>query len=131
VEEIMQKIGVSRRTMLAGAAAGTLLAAADRAIAQPAPRVKGPAVWLDMDQQALDDAYDQSKYAPNLQQVIGRYASNSEVTRERLGPPKRLAYGPTTIEGADLFAARRPNAPIHISPTRWSMRSAPSAISTS
>src|SRR5580658_7302120 len=25
----------------------------------------GPAVWRDMDQQALDDAYDQSKYAPN------------------------------------------------------------------
>jgi len=28
-------------------------------------RVKGPLVWLDMDQKQLDDAYDQSVYAPN------------------------------------------------------------------
>jgi len=45
-----------------------------------------------MDQQALDDAYDQSKYAPNQQQVTGRYASNSAAVRERL-PPQRAAYG--------------------------------------
>ena len=30
-----------------------------------APRVKGPIVWLDMDQRELDDAYDQLVYAPN------------------------------------------------------------------
>ena len=27
-------------------------------------RVKGPLVWLDMDQKELDDAYDQAVYAP-------------------------------------------------------------------
>ena len=32
-------------------------------------RPKGPLVWLDMDQKALDDAYDQSVYAPNQRQV--------------------------------------------------------------
>ena len=31
-------------------------------------RTKGPIVWLDMDQQALDDAYDQLVYAPNRDQ---------------------------------------------------------------
>ena len=71
-------------------------------------------MWLDMDQKALDDAYDQSKYAPNIQQVLGRYSTNSEVTRERLGPPKRLSYGPTPIEGADLFATKQPNAPVNV-----------------
>ena len=45
---------------------------------QAPARPKGPRVWLDMDQQELDDAYDQSKYAPNLQQVVKRYATNSE-----------------------------------------------------
>src|SRR5262249_42979084 len=39
------------------------------AVAQPAApaRQKGPRVWLDMDQQELDDAYDQMKYAANAQ----------------------------------------------------------------
>ena len=42
-----------------------------------APRPKGPLVWLEMDQQELDDAYDQSKYAPNQQQVHHRRMVNS------------------------------------------------------
>ena len=48
---------------------------------QQAPRVKGPRVWLDMDQKELDDAYDQSVYAPNQEQIRGRYTTNSEATR--------------------------------------------------
>jgi len=48
----------------------------------------GPAVWLDLDQQALDDAYDQSKYALNRSQTLERYASNSDIARERLGAPR-------------------------------------------
>ena len=34
-----------------------------------ATKVKGPLVWLNMDQQELDDAYDQIVYAPNRDQV--------------------------------------------------------------
>jgi len=52
---------VTRRTLVGGGAA--LLGATGPALAQrPAqpPRVKGPLVWLDMDQQELDDAYDQA-----------------------------------------------------------------------
>jgi arylformamidase len=78
------------------------------------PRQKGPPVWLDLDQQELDDAYDQSKYAANLQQIVKRYATNSEAVRKRLGKPVRLAYGPTPIEGLDLYPARGQNAPIHV-----------------
>ena len=81
---------------------------------QQAARVKGPIVWLDMDQQELDDAYDQSKYAPNIQQVLKRYEVNSEDVRARLGAPKRLAYGATPVEALDLYPARGQNVPIHV-----------------
>ena len=104
------------RTMLAGVAAGAVVASAGPAAQQPAPaaRAKGPLVWLDMDQKELDDAYDQRVYAPNLDQVIKRYATNSELVRARLGAPKRLAYGATPIEALDLYPAKRPNAPINV-----------------
>src|SRR6266850_2399602 len=105
---------VDRRTILAGSVAAA--ASGGAALAQaPAPaRTKGPRVWLDMDQQDLDDAYDQSKYAANLQQVVKRYATNSEGVRARLGAAKRLNYGSTPIEGMDLHATRQANAPVHI-----------------
>jgi arylformamidase len=97
------------------AASAALAATSITALAQaPAARQKGPRVWLDMDQQELDDAYDQSKYAANLQQIVQRYATNSEAVRKRLGNPVRLAYGTTPIEGLDLYRAQRPNAPIHV-----------------
>jgi len=94
--------------------AGTAVAAAGSALAQPALRVKGPRVWLDLDQKELDDAYDQSVYAPNQPQITGRYAANSEATRARLGAPRRFSYGPAPVEGLDVFAAARPNAPVNV-----------------
>jgi arylformamidase len=86
------------------------------ALAQPAPaaRAKGPLVWLDMDQKELDNAYDQRVYAPNMDQVIARCARNSELARERVGAPKRLAYGVTPIKALDLYSAKAANAPINI-----------------
>ena len=106
---------VTRRTLLAGAAA--VLGAAGPASAQPpspAGRVKGPLVWLDMDQQELDDAYDQAVYAPNRDHVLKRCIRNSELARERLGPPRRLAYGPSAIEALDVFTTRALNAPVNV-----------------
>jgi arylformamidase len=67
-----------------------------------------------MDQQALDDAYDQSKYALNRSQIVERYASNSDIARERLGAPRRIAYGPTANEALDLYPAASTSAPISI-----------------
>ncbi len=78
------------------------------------PRVKGPLIWLDMDQQALDDAYDQEVYAPNRDQVVARRLANSERVRAIIGAPQRLAYGPTEIEQLDIFRTARPNAPVNI-----------------
>ena len=79
-----------------------------------AQRIKGPLVWLDMDQQALDDAYDQMVYAPNRDQVHKRNMFNSDRVRARLGAPKRLAYGSKPLEQLDLFATSKPNAPINV-----------------
>ncbi len=108
---------LTRRTLLATAAAGAAAASGSAAMAQRAPqpaRQKGPLIWLDMDQQDLDDAYDQLVYAPNLDHVLKRLARNSELVRERLGAPKRFAYGPTAIEGLDVFTAKAPNAPVNV-----------------
>jgi arylformamidase len=79
-----------------------------------AARVKGPIVWLDMNQQELDDAYDQIVYAPNRDQIAKRRLANSAEARARLGEPLRLAYGPTPIEGVDVYRTKTPNAPIAI-----------------
>jgi arylformamidase len=109
---------LTRRTLLAGAAimAGNAALAQGAPPAPPAPaaRAKGPLVWLDLDQKELDDAYDQSVYAPNLRQITGRYATNSEAVRARIGAPRRLAYGATPIEGLDLYASKTPNAPVQM-----------------
>jgi arylformamidase len=77
-------------------------------------RTRGPLVWLDMDQQALDDAYDQAIYAPNRDQVIKRRVTNSARTRALLGAPQRAAYGPSSIEALDIFRTERPKAPVNI-----------------
>jgi arylformamidase len=77
-------------------------------------RVRGPLVWLDMDQKALDDAYDQSVYAPNQQLVARRRSLASEATLRRLGPPERVAYGMSEIEQLDIYKTKRPNAPVNV-----------------
>jgi arylformamidase len=108
-------VQVSRRAMLGTAAA----IAATPALAEvcpigPAPHEKGPRVWMDFDQVELDAAYDQSVYAPLIGQIQKRYASSSNETRGRLGAPNRFAYGPTSVEGLDLYPAKRSNAPIFV-----------------
>jgi arylformamidase len=79
-----------------------------------AAKAKGPIVWLNMDQQELDDAYDQAVYAPNREQVAKRRLANSAAARQRLGAPLRFAYGPTAIEGLDVYRTTKPNAPVAI-----------------
>jgi len=96
---------VRRRAFLAGAAA---------ALAARSALADGPKVFRDYDRAALDAAYDQSHYAPNLRQLLRRYTSNSELTRTRLGAPRRVAYGPQPIEQLDLYRTERANAPVHI-----------------
>jgi arylformamidase len=71
-------------------------------------------VFLDYDQKALDDAYDQAVYAPNRDQILKRLAYTSELVRKRIGAPERHKYGHADIEGLDLYRARKPGAPINV-----------------
>ena len=61
-------------------------------------------IWRGMTQTQLDAAYNQAAYAPNMQTVLARYAANSELVRQRVGSPRRLAYGPGEKEGLDLYS---------------------------
>lgn len=70
-------------------------------------------VFLDYDQKALDDAYDQAAYAANREQVTQRWRTNSDLARARLGEPERLAYGPAANERLDFFRARKPGSSGH------------------
>jgi arylformamidase len=71
-------------------------------------------VWRGLDQAALDAAYDQAAYAPNRDQVLARRSVASDAVRARLGEPLRFGYGPTAVEGLDVYATSRPGAPINV-----------------
>ena len=114
-----RQIRLTRRALVAGAAAGTVALAAEPASAQrcpavPPPRAKGPLVWRDLDQLELDEAYDQSVYAFNQQHIADRREERNEVVLKAIGKPDRVAYGPAEIEKVDIYQTRRPNAPVLI-----------------
>ena len=74
---------------------------------------KGPLVWLDMDQKALDDAYDQAVWAPNqglIQERRNSAAANAYARLKR----RRLSYGATPIEAFDFYDCGKAHAPIVI-----------------
>lgn len=97
---VLQQLGLGISTAILASCAGR--------------QAKEPPVWLDMDQQALNDAYSQSNFAPNINQVIERWAVNSALVRDRLGSPQRFAYGPGDVEQLDVFPTSRNDAPIHV-----------------
>jgi arylformamidase len=77
-------------------------------------RAKGPPVFLDMDQQALDEAYDQEIWAPNRALIVERRKAASDRARAILGQPKRVAYGPSEHEGLDIFNCGIKGAPVNV-----------------
>jgi arylformamidase len=79
-----------------------------------AATTRGPLVWRDLDQKALDDAYDQDVYAPNRPLIVKRRIAASERARTILGEPQRVPYGPSEYEQIDIFRAPATNAPINI-----------------
>jgi len=117
-------VQITRRMVLGGALALGTAAAAGMALAQPVmqnfvppgmvPKPKGPRVFMDYDKDEIDWAYDQAPWAPNAGEIAKRNAQKSAATLERLGPPRRLAYGPKDIEKLDIYTTQRPNAPINV-----------------
>ena len=75
---------------------------------------KGPPVFLDYDQAALDAAYDQAAYAQNREQLIERRIGASASVRGRIGEPERIAYGTAEIERLDIYRARHDAAPVFL-----------------
>lgn len=71
-------------------------------------------VFLDYDQKALDDAYDQAIYAPNRDQILARLARASELVRQRMGAPEIFSYGEKPIERLELYRCPKAKAPINV-----------------
>ena len=114
---------MTRRSLLCGALVTAVAAASGTALAQQMQnylppgkmaKPKGPLVFLDYDKDEIDFAYDQAPWAPNAPEVSKRNAQKSAAALARLGPPRRLAYGPTDIEKLDIYITKQPNAPINI-----------------
>ena len=72
----------------------------------------GPKVYLDYDQEALDAAYNQAAYAPNMEALNLRRRQLSAEARRHLPAALRLPYGSTEVEQLDVFQTGRPNAPV-------------------
>ena len=105
---------ITRRVLFAGAATGALALTATPAAAQRCPgpaHVKGPPVWLDLDQDELDDAYDQNVYAFNRDNIDARRTANNEIVRAIIGNPTRASYGSKEVEGIDIFKTAKPGSP--------------------
>jgi arylformamidase len=111
------RLSTTRREIFAVASAAVAFHSG-RAFGQqqlgPPPHKKGPIVFLNYDQVELDAAYDQSAYESNFAQVQARLASNSESARQRIGQPKRIAYGSGEIEQLDVFPTKQSKAPIFV-----------------
>jgi arylformamidase len=107
---------LTRRGIIASATTSALTLVASPALAQRCPptapeRVKGPPIWLDMDQQDIDEAYDNDVYAFNAKTIEQRRQFNNEIAQSILDKPQRVAYGPTEIEKLDIYKTKRTNAP--------------------
>lgn len=68
-------------------------------------------IWLDLDQEALDNAYDQTVYAPNFAQLNARRVAKSAEARRRLGEPQRRSYGISPVEQLDIYRTTKKRAP--------------------
>lgn len=60
-------------------------------------------VFLDYDQKALDDQYEQRVWVPHADEIIRRYSEKSNLVREKLGEPRVERYGPTPPETLDIY----------------------------
>jgi arylformamidase len=71
-------------------------------------------VYLDYDQAELDRNYTQSAWAPNADEIIRWYATQSALVRSRLKHQANIAYGESPDEVLDFFPADQPDAPIYV-----------------
>ncbi len=99
---------ITRRRLMLSAAAGTAvgtLAVTGMVSAQSSStpqRVKGPLVWLDMDQEELDASYDNDGFVTNHAAINERRTANNEIALQNIDPPEIVSYGPSEIEKIEI-----------------------------
>lgn len=62
-------------------------------------------VFLDYDQKALDDQYEQRVWVPHADEIIRRYAAASDAVRARIGEPRVERYGSSQPETLDIYGS--------------------------
>lgn len=67
-----------------------------------------------MTPEELEVAYDQSKWAANMKDIIARFSVLSDAICARTGEPKRTSYGCAKDEQLDLYIANKECAPVVI-----------------
>lgn len=118
--------GIDRRSLMAavGAAAGSVALNSAPASAQRCSvpqRVRGPLVWLDMDQQELNEAYDQGAYAFNVPNISERIREANILALVKIGAPMAVSYGPAEVEKLRIYKTAKQGAPtvIYIHGGAW------------
>jgi arylformamidase len=96
----------SRRHFVAGSLASGMIGLMPRT---PAAADK---VFLDYTQEELDNAYEQRIWAPNAEEIIRAYATDSAAVRARLVHRAGIAYGASAAEALDLFPTEAAKAPV-------------------
>jgi arylformamidase len=64
-------------------------------------------VFLDYDQKALDDQYEQRAWVPHADEIIRRYGIHSDGVRARIGEPRTERYGASGVETLDIYGEGR------------------------
>ena len=77
------------------------------------------ASFREYDQTALDAQYEQRVWAPDMDEVIARYAAASDAVRARLGEPVTQAYGSSAAERLDVYGANRERAFVFVHGGAW------------
>jgi len=60
-------------------------------------------IFLDYDQKALDEQYEQRTWVPHADEIIKRFGVASDAVRMRIGEPRTERYGPAPVETLDIY----------------------------
>lgn len=105
---------LTRREVLGAGAAIFTTSSLARPLAALAQNARGPLVWLDMDQAALDAAYDQRAYSPTFDDHLARRIARNEAALKRLPEPMNFAYGDRPVEKLDVHLSNQSKRPAPI-----------------
>jgi len=84
-------------------------------VSQAPHRARGPLVWRDMGfSRRSTTPTTRTLCAENRPLIVARRIAASERARAALGPPQRVAYGPSEYEKLDIFRITGVNAPVNV-----------------